>query len=315
MKYTVEGSIDFFAELYKSLDDVENEHKTDTDDNLCLISNQPLTDKFVELNCKHKFNYTPLYYDILNHKTKFNRMEGNNSTLRVTEIRCPYCRTVHDGVLPYYPELGFQKVNGVNFVDTTLVTKCYSSHGFSHGKCEFIMINGNTTIPCLNAYVTKLDNKTYCYYHVKMVNKENLQKIKDEKKKAKDEQKKMNLELKQKEKADKIKAKEELKKIVLEAKQKTKKPKNNTMLNIDGENVIISQPQPHPSTPNMGCTQIIKSGSNKGLPCGGVPFWAKITTPSAGEDVITEEQTVNECLCKRHYNLKHKSNITNVIII
>jgi hypothetical protein len=45
-KYTIEGGIDFFTELYKSLDDEEDEQK---EKNVCLITNQPLVDKFVEL--------------------------------------------------------------------------------------------------------------------------------------------------------------------------------------------------------------------------------------------------------------------------
>ena len=61
-KYIIEDGIDFFAELYKSLDDKELLEKTEEDNNKCLITNQPLTDKFVELNCGHKFNYVALYY-------------------------------------------------------------------------------------------------------------------------------------------------------------------------------------------------------------------------------------------------------------
>jgi hypothetical protein len=57
-KYKLEGGIDFFAELYKSLDIEESD-----ENNMCLITNQPLTDKFVSLNCGHKFNYIPLYND------------------------------------------------------------------------------------------------------------------------------------------------------------------------------------------------------------------------------------------------------------
>ena len=101
-KYNIEGNIDFFSELYKSLDDEDNNHKVESDNNLCLISNQLLVDKFVELNCGHKFNYIPLYNDIYNHKKKFNNMEGNGSLLKMNEIRCPYCRKKQVGVLPYY---------------------------------------------------------------------------------------------------------------------------------------------------------------------------------------------------------------------
>ena len=37
MKYNIENNIDFFSELYKSLDTIENQEKTEEDDNYCLI--------------------------------------------------------------------------------------------------------------------------------------------------------------------------------------------------------------------------------------------------------------------------------------
>ena len=37
-KYKVEGNIDFFSELYKSLDDDESK---ENDENICLISKMP----------------------------------------------------------------------------------------------------------------------------------------------------------------------------------------------------------------------------------------------------------------------------------
>ena len=60
------------------------------EDNNCLITNLPLSDKFVTLSCGHKFNYVPLYNDIFNHKQKFNVMESSVSSLMPGEIRCPY---------------------------------------------------------------------------------------------------------------------------------------------------------------------------------------------------------------------------------
>ena len=41
-KYNIEGGLDFFTELYKSLDIEEDEFKTEEDNKLCLITNQPL---------------------------------------------------------------------------------------------------------------------------------------------------------------------------------------------------------------------------------------------------------------------------------
>lgn len=109
-KYCIEDNIDFFEELNKNIN-----HQTIHDtNNKCLITNQELTSNHIKLNCGHAFNYIPLYYDILNHKQKFNILESYNSKLNMNEIRCPYCRVKHKYILPYYEELGLLKVNGVN---------------------------------------------------------------------------------------------------------------------------------------------------------------------------------------------------------
>lgn len=121
-KYNIEGGIDFFNELYKSLDIEENEFKTEEDNKICLITKKPLIDKYIEMNCGHKFNYLPLFLDIKNHKQKFNNMEGGTSHLKNDEIRCPYCRKKQKGVLPYYEELDLMKINGVNYIDMNNIT-------------------------------------------------------------------------------------------------------------------------------------------------------------------------------------------------
>ena len=46
-KYNVEGDIDFFAELYKSLDDEENKNKTEDDENVCLITKFQIGYRFI----------------------------------------------------------------------------------------------------------------------------------------------------------------------------------------------------------------------------------------------------------------------------
>jgi sporadic carbohydrate cluster protein (TIGR04323 family) len=140
-KYNIEGGIDFFAELYKSLDIEENGEKTEEDNNVCLITNQPLEDKFVQLICGHKFNYKPLYIDIKNHKQKFNNYEGHTSKLKLNEIRCPYCRTKQNTVLPYYEELGLKKINGVNMFDPSLILKYYNSNNYIYPKCCYLIPN------------------------------------------------------------------------------------------------------------------------------------------------------------------------------
>ena len=290
-KYNIEGNIDFFSELFKSLDEEDNKHKVESDNNLCLITNQLLIDNFVELNCGHKFNYIPLFNDIYNHKKKFNNMEGSASLLKTNEIRCPYCRKKQLGVLPYYKELVSEKTNGVNWYDDTQTQSAYiSCHGkFSYGKCEFIInkttsTSETTNAPCPNTYITKseCDNKTYCWTHNRIITK---QFEKEKKDKEKEAQKLLKKEAKEAQKAEK----EALKKST------KKKPKDLilSITDVEEENIVVSSSSVNSqiNAVNEGCIQIIKTGLNKGNPCGLV--------------------ILNDCLCKRHYNLKNKNNTIN----
>ena len=254
--YQIEGGINFFDELYKSLDIQENDNKCDEDNNKCLITNEILIDKSFEMGCGHKFNYIALYNDLLNHKKKFNSMESSTGHLKINEIRCPYCRQKQVGLLPYYEDLNLKKEHGVNYID---LNKNYTPTyvGSSYKPCESLVINlnhdpsGNGTdelIQCMS-YGTKLpphfgDTKHYCCLHKKLlINKykrAEYLKLKVAKQQAKDifvaEVKKAKEETNQKLKEEKQKTKEakqkthklkdELANLVKEEKEKTQKLKD-----------------------------------------------------------------------------------------
>jgi hypothetical protein len=280
-KYKIEGNIDFFEELYKSLD---NEEDLDEDTNTCLITNQLLTDKFIQLQCGHKFNYIPIFLDIKNHKQKFNSLEGNSTRLDNNEIRCPYCRNKHSGVLPFYEEFGYAKINGVNHYDPSV--KGYQ--GYSYKQCEYLSLNpnydpsgnlqmetnknntGNVKFFVCYASGSKInienselnnDNKCYCYKHKNIVIKAHNKKISE---KAKEEAKAKKLLEKQLAKEEKEKAKE------------LKKKNKNVIIGVE----------------TVGCIEILKSGLNKGKPC--------------GCNIIIDN------LCNRHFKIKNNI-ITNNI--
>ena len=304
LKYNIEGNIDFFAELYKSLDEEVNEHKTEEDNNLCLISNGPLSDKFVKLECGHKFNYIPLYLDIKNHKQLFNVMEGSSGRLNIDEIRCPYCRKRQKGLLPYYEELGL-KEHGVNYIDPNI--NYYVSSNCKK-KCEYLTLNpdyiegvnpvdasGNADddeynmnskyIKCYmmgsqlhytDGYLNG-ESKCYCWSHKKLVVKKE---IKEKKEKDKIELKKQKLKNKEealaKKEEEKLKAKEEK----LKDKEEKKKASKNIVL---GPSIISVEPSETVETTKIiSCIVILKSGPNKGTACG-----CKV---------------VSENMCKRHSN-------------
>jgi hypothetical protein len=308
MKYKIEGNLNFFDELYKSLDATESNAKTDLDDNLCLITNQILTDNFVKLNCGHKFNYAPLYKDILNHKHKYNNMESSQTALTINEIRCPYCRTKQKGVLPFFEDLPFAKVLGVNYYNPNDVI--ITSHNNNYPKCEFlaeiILFNAETdelsTAPTACHHHGSIisgenygDTKCYCYYHKTRVVKK-LKKAALLKEKAEKVQEKSILKQKEKEEKQQLKKEQQQVKEVSAKKPKAKRKSTNASSmeaitnSIDSENVILG---------NMVigltgelvlnenyCNKILQSGINKGKQC--------------------SEKKVNNCLCRRHFKIMDK---------
>ena len=237
-----ESGINFYEELYKSLDE---DSPQENENDLCLITNSPLIENFVQLDCKHKFNYLPLYNDILMHKKMFNKLES--------EIRCPYCRNVQTTLLPYHQINGVKLVHGVNYFDAASETgaKTVIDSYYSTGTCCYVTksycvengIKVETCTPCSGTHVIKLelDGKTYCSFHKYYAIKDHqktekmkaVQKAKDEKKKANEHAKLLKKQTKEKEKQD----------AKLAAKQ----------------NVVIDA---------NSCTEIIKSGPKKGTMCG-----------------------------------------------
>jgi len=84
----------------------------DDDEDVCLIDGLPLDNKCIELVCKHKFNYLSLLQEVKIQR-KYNNLEVQK--LNSYQIKCPYCRKVHNGVLPYEQDLLSTKLKGVNW--------------------------------------------------------------------------------------------------------------------------------------------------------------------------------------------------------
>lgn len=300
-KYKIEGNIDFYSELYKSLDVSDNSIEDDL--NSCLITNMPLVSNHIELTCGHKFNYIPLYNDIKNYKLKFNNLEGSVNRLSVNEIRCPYCRNKQHGLLPYYDNIGVEKIHGVNFIDPDHknTSKCYDTCA-NINYCQYLTVNpyydpngdnpeetnitnnGNCKyFKCFmpGYYIPNNnygDNNLYCHAHKKKVIKSHkqaiLQKVKEETLKAK-------LEAKEQAAKAKLEAKEQALKAKLEAKEQAAKAK------LEAKIKPIHNTLEHNTTMETleYCSYILKSGPNKNNQC--------------------THKLFNEGLCKRHYNLQN----------
>lgn len=267
-KYIIEGNINFYDELFKSLDDdTDNEN----DDLLCKITGLPFDDKHVKLECGHKFNYDSLYKEIYNQKYLFKTYDIYSLTRKDAIkfrssgldyfIKCPYCRNIQFTILPYYEELGLEKKYGINSLDTALrepITLNNSSGGPLFGSDEYTFTTYNVLFKkgtcCLDdscktllmgKYVSTIPNTelSYCKYHYKQGLKSQLL---SEKNKL--------LEEKNKERA--LKGLAPLKRLV--------KKKNIN------ENIVHTPLQVGEYIPEeqIGCKAILKTGVNKGKLCG-----------------------------------------------
>lgn len=83
----------------------------------CLISGEELQDDHVVLKCKHRFNYVPLVNELINQK-QYTQLEIIN--LKQYDIKCPYCRNIQNGVIPYNDKYNIDKISGVNWPPTKL---------------------------------------------------------------------------------------------------------------------------------------------------------------------------------------------------
>jgi len=236
-KYLIEGNINFYDELYKSLDSYNESSQPkqdENDNNLCLITQKPLTENYVELECKHKFNYNAIFHDVLNHKKKFNTLERRS--LKLTELRCPYCRNIQRSLLPHVE--GFPKIHGINHIDEENINGQYFRMGYSKGKCCY---KDEQCEKCDNILVKMMmtDNKSYCYTHYSQVIH---QMIKEKQEKIKEEKMKKKMAVLQKKQEEKQKKQE--------AKNAEKQKK------LEEKNALGT------------CVSILKTGANKGKACG-----------------------------------------------
>lgn len=142
-KYDIEDNINFYELLKSSMDEEEND---DSQEKVCLISNQPLVEPYVTMKCGHSFNYSPLFKDICSVKAN-NHMERHR--LKANQIRCPYCRSVENHVLPYIRQPKCGRKDTVNWFDINK-HKIRDFICYSEGLCAFCLnLNKKTVLsPC-----------------------------------------------------------------------------------------------------------------------------------------------------------------------
>ena len=151
--YIINGNIDFYAELMNdSVDD-----SADT----CLLTGEKLTYNHIDLQCNHKFNYLPLYNEVISQKiTKKNGGMRDNVRLSVSQFKCPYCRTISNRLLPYIPEKDTKhKYIGVNYPEGLCM---------EHRKCEYLFASGKKKNEMCNKHAFESKYGTFCQTHWKV---------------------------------------------------------------------------------------------------------------------------------------------------
>lgn len=148
LKYEVEDDLDLsFFEALKKMHEQPSIAHDDVQD-ACLITNEQLNAFHVSLCCGHKFNYEPLYQEVLRQKGRLG-VHNYHEKIEVNQIKCPYCRTLTNKLLPYigkHPLI--KRLVGVNAPEHLCMpgVKCHVE------SCH------------ANAFYEH-DNKTYCLRH------------------------------------------------------------------------------------------------------------------------------------------------------
>lgn len=177
------SSINFFSELSKIVNAKNNStslnasnnnsinidthnsniiHDNDSNDNICLISKEKLHPNHITLSCNHKFNYIPIYKEVLYQKNKSNP-QYEVTKLHQNQIKCPYCRSITNKLLPYiqYPNIYFSKV--VNALEPDCIPSVKCSHIIKHRAKNIQDTRCNK-----NALFYETDNVLFCPTHYKL---------------------------------------------------------------------------------------------------------------------------------------------------
>lgn len=282
-EYEVEGDVDFFNELKEM---ATTSATTNTTEHRCLITDELLRKDHITLECGHKFNYIPLYKEVLfqkcfllpknisssiitkympsaipthqNHNSNVVSIMYNSSynlettKLQYNEMKCPYCRSITPYILPYYPYPEVSKVKYVNIPSNMSLpsTPCEYDNFISPGG-----VNDSTT-SC----------KSLCVYNEKydmMLCNKHLNKL-------------------------------ETTTTTDSSSRRTRTSlKTKTKTHNDDENIIISHHNPATTT----CSFVLMSGPRKGCLCG-KPMWI----PKENNGSYTPVVTTNDgAYCKAHY--------------
>ena len=202
-------------------------------ENNCLISNNKLEKDCITLICGHKFNYSSILNEIKNQKKQ--NLYYETQKLKSHQIKCPYCRRIQNGLLPYRE--GYPTITYVNWPRKLQ---------FLPNICEYIFKSGKRK----GEQCDKRCCKNFCPNHEKIM------------KRKKEREAKKNKFLK-----DNVieKAKKYVASKLLQMEEHAKNIIIPPELNIESNQVILNGSENDIS--NKQCQYIFKKGIKKGKLC------------------------------------------------
>ena len=153
INYIIDDDIEFFKEINNDEFLSDNE-----EDNVCLISQTPLSNNTIKLSCNHSFNYRELYKEVVKQKqSKRTSMDPYIVKLREHEFLCPYCRQKQHKLLP-----NIKTRDGINLIYGVNAPAKYC---MPHNQCQYITKSGkNKGQPCDKSGFN-YDHGCYCFKH------------------------------------------------------------------------------------------------------------------------------------------------------
>ena len=119
----------------------------------CLISNDILEKGHIKLICSHKFNYNSIYKEVKNQK---HPSHLETQKLSRSQLKCPYCRKIQQGLLPYREN--YPKIHGVNWPP---------KYHYLPNNCKYAFVSGKKK----NIQCNKSCAEEYCINHAKIIHK------------------------------------------------------------------------------------------------------------------------------------------------
>lgn len=159
----INNTDEFNMHLMKLISDEVND--SDINVNKCLITNDILNKNYVKMSCGHKFNYIPLVNEFINQKINTSKYEITH--LSKFQLKCPYCRSIQNGTIPYNSNLFNEKIMGINWPPSKLSLNSYCKATFKSGKRKGELCNKR----CVNDYCKRHNRQCSSQINIVLCNK------------------------------------------------------------------------------------------------------------------------------------------------